>query len=383
MLHTVKNHGYLNMIAQRLKNFLDRISRKDKLCEILELNKNILLSIQQNSLSNNGIQRILELNNNILLGVEKHALSNNDIQQILELNKDIVHRVHCLQLQNLYLMQQSDIKLDMLALGRKDSSLPDVKYNLTRLKLEITRGCVVNIAELIQSLTESQCRDIDYLEHTFIPLCGLSDDPWWDTPEIAALNGKALHLLQYPCQLAPFLAWLADNASGIRTYLEIGVRWGGTFILISEWLRRFSPELEKVVALDCGEVSPLILEYTDYLGRVSKSVKIEYIQEYSTSSSAKQRVMSLMPQFVFVDGDHRYECVKNDYELVRNHAQMILFHDISNENWPGAGRHWRETVQENAATHDMAEFIKQYPSSNGHQTMGLGVIKRRKTETQA
>lgn len=135
-------------------------------------------------------------------------------------------------------------------MDREKIGEPKIRDYLTIVKLEQIRGCVPEIVKFIRNLTDEHCRDSDYIEHNVIPMCGLSDDPWWDTPEISQPHGKVLHLLQLPCQVVPLLAWLSDNPCGIESYLEIGVRWGDTFILITEWLRRFSPSLRQSVALE-------------------------------------------------------------------------------------------------------------------------------------
>lgn len=323
---------------------------------------------------------------------DRGAETADRAEAILSENRDTIHivdeirrqieayenRFRRMELYMLHLMKQSGVALETLSVGDSSSQLPATNNDIRFLKLEITKGSVIKIVNFIRTMTEAQCRDVEFLEHTLIPGLGLAEENWTFPSEIAHLSGKGLHLLQLPCQVAPLLAWLADNARGMENYLEIGVRWGGMFILISEWLRRFSPELRRTVALDPAEMSPLIREYANFIGKSDGHDRLEvrYVKEFSTSAAAKDMVLNLKPDFVFIDGDHSYESVSHDYELVRGYAKMLMFHDICASNWPGVGRLWREALEQNADAEAAVEFTKQYPSGDGGG-MGLGVIKMR------
>ena len=102
------------------------------------------------------------------------------------------------------------------------------------------------------------------------------------------------------------------------------------------------------------------------------------MQEYSTSEAARGAVRHANPDLVFIDGDHSYEGVRHDYELVGDGPRMILFHDIVARNWPGVGRLWQEVREQTAGTHVAAEFAKQYKSGDGGG-MGLGLVRRSDT----
>lgn len=88
---------------------------------------------------------------------------------------------------------------------------------------------------------------------------------------------------------------------------------------------------------------------------------MRYVREFSTSVVAADLVMSLKPDFVFIDGDHSYQGVRHDYELVRVTPAMIMFHDICSDSWPGDGRLWRDLV--GTKTYHTVEFVRQYPST--------------------
>eukprot|EP01037_Dinobryon_pediforme_P017961 gene17961-18196_t len=286
-------------------------------------------------------------------------------------------RLRKVELYLLYLMRHCGVEADTLGVPQSDSQMPARRSDIGFMKLDLTNRAVGHCIRKIRSLDEDQCRNARYIEHELLPELGLSEEEWSFPQEVAHLSGKGLHLLQLPCQVAPFLAWLADNARGIETYLEIGVRWGGTFILITEWLRRFSPEFRRAAALDPADMSPLVREYIRLSSEDpdDRGVDINYIQEYSTSEPARIAVMKLKPDFVFIDGDHGDEGVSHDYELIRDGAKMIMFHDICAPNWPGVGRVWRRVLRETSVTHSSAEFTQQYQTGDGGG-MGIGVVRK-------
>ena len=390
-----------NRISVRIRDVNNRIQENLTISnDIVRQNNNQLASIEEMKKicvsSKYSIDNVVEscenINNLIVENLKKNREYANILEVILNEGRDAIkiadeirkqnnihdNRIRQLELCVLHLMKKAGVSVESLAVEASDSQQPAIANDVRFLKLELTKSSVIKSINRIRALTELQCRDVEFLEHTLIPELGLAQEDWSFPPEIAHLSGKGLHLLQLPCQLAPLLAWLADNARGIECYLEIGVRWGGMFILISEWLRRFSPELRKVIALDPAEMSPLIREYADYISTIDgdRGLEVRYEKEYSTSVAAKDLVLNLRPDFVFIDGDHRYEGVSHDYELVRDQAKMLMFHDISASAWPGVGRLWREVLTQNSKTHSAVEFTKQYQSGDGGG-MGLGVVKIR------
>ncbi len=87
-----------------------------------------------------------------------------------------------------------------------------------RRRLEGLHDAVGNAMAAIASMSEAQCVDTDYLEHTLIPALGLNDEILHEQPrELSASYGKGLHIWQYPNQLAAYLAWLARNAGDITS----------------------------------------------------------------------------------------------------------------------------------------------------------------------
>jgi hypothetical protein len=222
---------------------------------------------------------------------------------------------------------------------------------------------------LIQDLSDEQTRDANFLEHDLIPLLGLNNENLQEQPQqLEPFFGKGLHLWQYPKQLAPFLVWLARNGDGIRRYLEIGVRWGGTFIVISEFLRRVNPSFESGIAVDPMAESRLLKRYST-LGRA------KYLQAFSTDDIFKEVLCRERPDFVFIDGDHSLSAVMHDYDVCSDACKCIGFHDIASESCMDPTKFW-SFAKRHCSQYDFVEFTEQYPEVNG-RFMGIGVMTRR------
>lgn len=245
-----------------------------------------------------------------------------------------------------------------------------------RRRLEGLHDAVGNAMAAIGALTPAQCVDADYLEHVFIPALGLNDEILHEQPkELAASYGKGLHIWQYPNQLAGYLAWLARNAGDITSYMEIGCRWGGMFILIPEWIRKNGGRLRAVTAVDPIDPSPFIQTWFRLL-REQSGIEATYLQDFSTSAAVSQAVDRIRPDMVFIDGDHGLRGALGDHMLIRDHARIIAHHDIYSQAWPETTFLW-ETLKR-LETHDFCfvDFVDQYPSVGGN-FLGIGAMKRK------
>src|SRR3954470_17323278 len=116
--------------------------------------------------------------------------------------------------------------------------------------------------ELLRTADRNTLRDPGWLERQGLPDLGLNHEFLYEGrwPLLPAwLHERAGGLLawQLPCQFGPYLAHLTRYP--ISSYLEIGVRHGGTFVITVEYLRRFR-EIEKGLAVDLSE-TPALAEY--------------------------------------------------------------------------------------------------------------------------
>ena len=226
--------------------------------------------------------------------------------------------------------------------------------------------------EIIQSLPAHLMRDVGHLEHVLIPSLGLNNEMLNEQPpELSPYFGKGLFLWQYPNQFAGYLAWLAAHATQIEHFAEIGCRWGGTFIVVCEWLKRVSPGFKGALAIDPIVPSPFMKRYLE----VSRggSHAISYLQGFSTGEECKQAFARLSPDMVFVDGDHDLPAALADHLLARKTARIIVHHDIVSDACPQTTLLWR-AVREMEAGYVAESFVDQYESVRG-SFLGIGCLR--------
>ncbi len=183
--------------------------------------------------------------------------------------------------------------------------------------------------------------------------------------ELAVHLGSGVQSIQFPIQLAPYLAKL--TTANVRSYLEVGVEHGGTFAITVEVLRRFG--LERALAVDLGP-TPLLFRRWKRPGVGFAAV--------DSHTPAFERVLARHGPFdlAMIDGDHSEEGVRADLEAVLPRARMIALHDIVEPVWPGVGRVWASLRSQHADEYCFHEFIAQYPGQVTPR-LGIGLAIRR------
>ena len=254
------------------------------------------------------------------------------------------------------------------------------EYRDRRARMDRLRGSVSKTISAIRHLTSAECSNVNFLEHTFIPSLGLNNEMLHEQPaELSSHYGTGLHIWQYPNQLARYLAWLSRNAGAVNCYMEIGCRWGGMFILVAEWLRKSGAGIHTVIAVDPIEPSPFIDEYFKFLENEKKSegskIQTIYAKELSTAPEVRRLVEQIRPDFVFIDGGHSLGSALTDHMLVREHANVIVHHDISSQACSDIALLW-STLKQLEIGFEFFEFTDQYKSVGGN-FLGIGVMKRR------
>ena len=219
----------------------------------------------------------------------------------------------------------------------------------------------------VQLIKESDLNDLknsDYLEGLIVNL-GFNTEILREQPQIVKDNGGGLLIWQYPNQFSKYLCLL--NAQNVSSYIEIGCRWGGTFVLTNEYLKRFN-NVTKSVAVDIID-SP-VLNYC-MLNNETQFIKVNS-QSQEFAGYMKNNKFDL----IFIDGDHSYEGVKSDYEICKNSGKIYVFHDIVNSVCPGVVTFWNELKINEQNAYDFYEFTEQYEDvwNDTHQTfLGIGV----------
>lgn len=205
-----------------------------------------------------------------------------------------------------------------------------------------------------------------------LPSLGLVASPSLAPPSLHKYLGTGLWHWQHPKQFAPYLAQLARVP--IRSYLEIGVKYGGTFVITVEYLSRFR-ELRKAIGIDAN-FCPSLVRY-ERINPRARFVQLNTRDPRFAELVATDGGFDL----VLIDGDHEEDGCRKDFEIVYPWANVVVFHDIVNEFTPGPGRVWREVKKTKADEYVFFEFVEQYPEivqTLGKTILGLGMAIRKR-----
>jgi len=206
-----------------------------------------------------------------------------------------------------------------------------------------------------------------------LPTFGMNNEEVSEIPKIfEQYMGWGVKFWQYPNQFSKLLTFLKDK--DISSYFEIGVRWGGTFIIMNELLMRYNPILE-AHALDIIPPSEILHTYQNNF----RDNRFWYHQIESNSPFLFEKIEggdNFLPNtnfdLIFIDGCHSYQCIKRDYlTSLMFGPKYIIFHDIANVKTKGAQQMWSEIKNTHKKTY---EFIDQYDGLNG-KYLGIGVVE--------
>lgn len=237
----------------------------------------------------------------------------------------------------------------------------------------VTHEIDLDVLRHMRAATHARLRDPSFLETELLPALGLSDEnpavfPAWLWPSL----GKGLRCWQYPNQFGEYLARLSRYP--VRSYLEIGVQHGGTFIVTVEYLERFRP-VDTAVGIDLTR-PPGLIRYAQ--GRDN----VEFVRVDSASRRFRQLLARLGPfDLVLIDGDHSLEACQRDLHTVLPYANMVALHDIVDSPSPGVGEVWREAKSTLGQDLNFYEYTRQYDgvrSAGDQRFLGIGLAVRKR-----
>lgn len=225
---------------------------------------------------------------------------------------------------------------------------------------------------LIREAALEDLRDAAWLEHELLPHLGLNDEELQEFPEaLYPYCGKGLRHWQYPNQFSKYLVHLADEPIG--SYLEIGVRHGGTFLIMIEYLSRFN-DLRKAIGIDLWD-SPFLRE------RLADRPYARFETANTQLPDFGRLVGSESPiDLVLIDGDHSEQGCQNDLDIVKPHSRMVVLHDIVSSVCPGVVAVWNRLRRQDENSWLFTEFTEQYDdvlTRQGAPYLGIGVATRR------
>jgi len=222
----------------------------------------------------------------------------------------------------------------------------------------------------LERITLIREKDLEYLSSPenlklLILELGLNDDGLEELPEsLYPYCGQGLHIWQYPIQFSKYLADLSKLK--INSYLEIGIRHGGTFITTVEYLNKFHP-IEFAVGIDIMPC-PSMAEYN----KINDNV--EFVR-LNTQTSQFQEFLDNSKQFdlVLIDANHEEAECRHEFMTVKDKANIVVFHDIENIDFPGVKKVWNEVKKLNE--YHCFEYIDQYEGIGPYMGIGMAIKK--------
>ncbi len=173
-----------------------------------------------------------------------------------------------------------------------------------------------------------------------------------------------LKLQQVPEEYASLMQFVRSFQP--KSYLEIGIGNGGSWFLMSYFLKN---SLEISHAVDNLSYGKQINQQKADIESIKKylSSSISDVNFFHSSSTNFLTNCDNKYNVIFIDGDHSYEGVKSDYEFSKKllHKEgMFIFHDVNSDNSPGVKKLWSELKQ---AYPCYKEFVEG-------STCGIGVL---------
>lgn len=228
---------------------------------------------------------------------------------------------------------------------------------------------------LIMETPLDRLLDPGFLEHELLIQLGLNDEYLAEQPlslKDRLGKGYGWRIWQYPNQFARYVRYVAERAPTIDRYIEIGVRHGGTFALTTTLLKRLNPNFDLAVAVDLESRPPLIAE-------MKTRLPVLYIKGDSRSPAFAEWLADKRFDLALIDGDHSYDGVFNDFQLMRERSRILVFHDVNSKACPGVVQFWKALrAFWSMPGFEIAEFLESYDDVPGvGPFLGIGVVERK------
>jgi hypothetical protein len=202
---------------------------------------------------------------------------------------------------------------------------------------------------------------------SLIARLGLNDEGLHEFPE--ALHprcGQGLLVWQYPIQFSSYLTQLSRLR--IRSYLEIGIRHGGSFVTTVEYLERFHP-LDRAIAVD-------VIPCPSMAAYIEQNPKAQFWCLNSREPGFTARLDECGPlDLVFIDSHHDEDQCRVEFEMLADRAGVLAFHDVANQDCPGVRQVWREITR--LPGYECFEYVDQYAGIGPFMGIGLAVKDER------
>jgi predicted O-methyltransferase YrrM len=172
-----------------------------------------------------------------------------------------------------------------------------------------------------------------------------------------------------PQQIRTEIEQLVGEIEGVSpsTILEIGTSNGGTLYI---WARSIK-SCRRIISIDLPEGYP----YTSikFFKSFDQTKAIDFLRGNSHSEKTLDAFTQVLGHekidFLYIDGDHSYEGVKQDFMIYRQfmaRGGIVAFHDIMHHENYGVDRFWKEVRRKYAS--------KEIIASQNQQGYGIGVL---------
>ena len=215
--------------------------------------------------------------------------------------------------------------------------------------------------DIINTIKTINIDDISNTElELILPTLGMNDEKLLQMPpHLSSYYGVGLKFWQYPNQFNEYLKKISTY--NIESYLEIGARWGGTFIITNEILK-LKNKNTRSYACDIIPMSDILKEYVNFSN-------FKYISKSSfdiIKSDVDEQV-----DLILIDGFHSYDAIKKDFKTsLTFNPKYIVLHDIFSDACPDVVKFWNE-IKDN---YKYYEYINQYDNVNGN-FLGIGLLE--------
>ena len=186
-------------------------------------------------------------------------------------------------------------------------------------------------------------------------------------------NSALMKVLEhYECpQNSDELAWMLERIRGKRSLLEVGSSFGGTLKRMASVLLKGA----KIVSVDlaCDTTPPFLNPLASLKDTCCKIGLMGGSVELLVGNSHDPEVVAAASKYApfdfgFIDGDHSYEGIKQDWENYGPMCKTVGFHDIAGP-LDGCKRFWDELKAE--GKYRTEEF--QGPED---RRFGIGIVYR-------
>jgi hypothetical protein len=179
--------------------------------------------------------------------------------------------------------------------------------------------------------------------------------------------------------------WLLHRIKHARSLLEIGSCYGCALLAFAVVMGQGA----KLRSIDLGENdNPAAPCKGDVLNaRIDRLCYRGYDADVLFADSNSMEAISWAHRqgpydVVFIDGDHSYEGVANDWHHYGPLGKLVAFHDIANPCEPGPGTFWRDLTARGGMLYE--EKISTADASKRRAAkfvMGIGVVHNERVST--